>query len=98
MRGKVAVSPFRWALLADTHDRLDAMRVVLTDVRDRAAAGAVWCAPLRKIALWLREQPNASARHLHLDAADTLADSEPRPHKRRSRHERDQLGVGDIAR
>jgi hypothetical protein len=43
------------------------MRAVLTDVRDRAAAGAVWCAPLRKIALWLREQPSASARHLHLD-------------------------------
>ena len=40
--------------LADTGDRLDAMRAVLSDVHAVAAAGAVWCAPLREIAAWIR--------------------------------------------
>jgi peptidoglycan/xylan/chitin deacetylase (PgdA/CDA1 family) len=40
--------------LADTDDRMGAMRAVLSEVRAAVDEGAVWCAPLREIATWLR--------------------------------------------
>jgi peptidoglycan/xylan/chitin deacetylase (PgdA/CDA1 family) len=53
--------------LADTDDRLAVMRAVLTNVRALAGEHAVWCAPLRDIAAWMREQPDASAWGVRLD-------------------------------
>ncbi len=53
--------------LADTDDRLEALRAVLTDVQTLATEHAVWCAPLREIAAWMLEQPGASAWDLRLD-------------------------------
>jgi peptidoglycan/xylan/chitin deacetylase (PgdA/CDA1 family) len=53
--------------LADTDERLEAMRPVLTDVHKLANEHAVWCAPLREIAAWMLERPGASAWDLRLD-------------------------------
>jgi peptidoglycan/xylan/chitin deacetylase (PgdA/CDA1 family) len=53
--------------LADTDERLEAMRATLADVRALATEHVVWCAPLREIAAWMLEQPRASSWDLRLD-------------------------------
>jgi peptidoglycan/xylan/chitin deacetylase (PgdA/CDA1 family) len=53
--------------LADTEERLHAMRAVLTDIRQRAAEGTVWCAPVQDLAAWMLEQPDTAGWGLRLD-------------------------------
>lgn len=53
--------------LADSAERIEVLRAVLSDVRDLAAADDVVCAPLKEIAAWMREQPHVSGWKLSLD-------------------------------
>ena len=48
-------------------DRLDAIRAVLGEVRALVDERAVWCAPMREIAAWVREHPEAGSWALRLD-------------------------------
>ncbi|MFL5830549.1 MAG: polysaccharide deacetylase family protein [Solirubrobacteraceae bacterium] len=53
--------------LADTDDRLTAMRGVLTGIHRLVAEQGVRCATLRETAAWLLAQPDASSRRVRLD-------------------------------
>jgi peptidoglycan/xylan/chitin deacetylase (PgdA/CDA1 family) len=53
--------------LTDPDDRWDAMDAVLGKVRALADERAVWCAQMREIAAWVREQPQAGSWSLRLD-------------------------------
>jgi peptidoglycan/xylan/chitin deacetylase (PgdA/CDA1 family) len=53
--------------LAGGGERFDALAAVLRDVRARVADGAVWSAPLRDIAAWVRAQPDAPAWAVELE-------------------------------
>ncbi len=55
--------------LADTDERVEALRAVLSDVRDLADRQEAWCAPLGEIAAWVRAQPDAGAWELRLEQA-----------------------------
>jgi peptidoglycan/xylan/chitin deacetylase (PgdA/CDA1 family) len=66
-RGELLVLLFH-PFLADAGDRVAAMETVLAQVRAVADAGDAWCAPLRDVAAWAREQPDASRWDLELDA------------------------------
>lgn len=53
--------------LADSDERFEVLRAVLTDVQTLVTEQAVWCAPLREIAASMLEQPSASTWDLRLD-------------------------------
>ncbi len=47
--------------LADTGERLEAIRTVLGEVRALVDQGVLWCASMREIAAWVREQRAAGS-------------------------------------
>jgi len=53
--------------LADADDRLQAIRAALAELRALVADGMAWCAPLRELAAWIRDQPDVSSWPLRLD-------------------------------
>jgi peptidoglycan/xylan/chitin deacetylase (PgdA/CDA1 family) len=53
--------------LADTAERLAAMQDVMADVRELVDSGAVWCAPMRELAAWVCEQPEADSWEVRLE-------------------------------
>lgn len=71
LRGVVRDGAFMTLLfhpfLADTEERLGALRAVLADVHTLQAEQDAWCAPLREMAAWMLEQPGVSTWKLRLD-------------------------------
>lgn len=53
--------------LTDDEDRFEAMRAVLGEVRALVDEQAVWSAPMREIAAWVRGQPDSGSWTLRLD-------------------------------
>ena len=53
--------------LADDADRLEAAGAVLDELQALIDQQAVWCASMREIAAWMREQPEAGSWALRLD-------------------------------
>jgi hypothetical protein len=53
--------------LADREDRLGAMRDVLGELRALVDEQVAWCAPMREIAAWVRQQPDAGSWAVRLD-------------------------------